>query len=164
MQFTAAQYYQAGLERMRQARSLYHGGEAFSLAIYCCGLAVESLLRAFRWTADTSFEGRHDLTELLRASRLLQIDDEFMRSRGLAEERIERSGRDLRAAVNEVIVLWHNNLRYASEASLKAHLKRIGRVQGVKGDPLKKCANEPVNAAQAVIDRGVTLWISRTGS
>ena len=50
MQFTAEQYYRAGVERMKQARRIYHDGTAYSLAIYCGGLAVESLLRAFRWT------------------------------------------------------------------------------------------------------------------
>jgi len=71
MQFTAEQYYRVSLERTKQARGLYSDGGAYSLAMYCGGLAVESLLRAFRWTEDTSFEGRHDLSDLLKASRLL---------------------------------------------------------------------------------------------
>src|SRR2546423_10352766 len=120
MQFRAEQYYRVSLERMEQARKIYQDGTAFSLAMYCGGLAVESLLRAFRWTEDTSFEGRHDLSELLKASRLLRIDDEYMRRKGASEEDIRRSGVVLRGALNEVIILWHNNLRFASEASLKA--------------------------------------------
>jgi hypothetical protein len=50
MQFRAEQFYQASLERMKQARKIYQDGEAFALAMYCGGLAVESLLRAFHWT------------------------------------------------------------------------------------------------------------------
>jgi HEPN domain-containing protein len=161
MQFTAEQYYQVSLERMKQAHALYQSGVAYSLAIYCGGLAVESLLRAFRWTADTSFEGRHDLSELLKASRLLRIDNEYMRRKGTSDQAIERSGVAIRAAMNEVVVLWHNNLRFASEASLRAFLRRLGRVQGVKGDPLKKNALDLLNAAQMVIDRGVALWTSK---
>lgn len=42
--------------------------------------------------------------------------------------------------MNEVIALWHNNLRFASEASLRAFLNRIGRLRGVKGNALKKNA------------------------
>ncbi len=62
--------------------------------------------------------------------------------------------------MNEVVILWHNNLRFASEASLTTFLKRIDRYQRVKGDPLKKNASDLLNAAQTVIDRGVVLWNS----
>ena len=164
MQFTAEQYYRASLERMEQARRIYRGGAAFALAMYCGGLAVESLLRAFRWTEDTSFEGRHDLSDLLKASQLLRIDDELMRRKGASEDVIRASGLELRAAMNEVIILWHNNLRFASEASLKSILNKIHKLQGVKGDPLKKNAMDLLSAAQTVINRGVTLWTSKRKS
>jgi HEPN domain-containing protein len=158
MQFRAEEYYRAALERMRQAHELYKDGEAFALCMYCAGLAVECLLRAFRWKEDRTFEGRHDLEILLQGSRLLQIDDESRRRRGRSEEAIEVSGRELRANMNEVIVLWHNNLRFASEARLRAFLKGIDRVQGIKGDARKKNARDLLNAAQAVINRGMVLW------
>jgi HEPN domain-containing protein len=164
MQFRSDQYYNVSLERMKQARALYRHGAAFALTMYCGGLAVESLLRAFRWTEDSSFEGRHDLTELLKASRFLSVDDDFMRRKGATEDAIHRARATLRGAMNEIIVLWHNNLRFASEASLKAHLKKMGRLQGVKGDPLEKNAMDLLNAAQTVIDRGVILWTSRKKS
>lgn len=164
MQFTADQYYRVSLERMNQARELYRRGGAFSLTMYCSGLAIESLLRAFRWTGDTSFEGRHDLSDLLKASRLLRIDDDYMRRKGASEEAIQNSGIALRSAMNEVIILWHNNLRYACEARLKAFLNKLGRLQGIKGDPLKKNALDLLNAAQTVMDRGVTLWTSKIRS
>jgi hypothetical protein len=149
---------------MEQARKIYQDGAAYSLAMYCGGLAVESLLRAFRWIEDTSFEGHHDLADLLKASRLLRIDDEYMRRRNVSEDAIHDSGIRLRGVMNEVIILWHNNLRYASEASLRAFLNSIGRLKGVKGDPLKKNALDLLDAAQMVINRGVTLWTSKTKS
>ena len=164
MQFRAEQYYRASLERMTQARRIYQDGDAFSLAMYCGGLAVESLLRAFRWTEDTSFEGRHDLSDLMKASGLLRIDDEHMRRKGSSEDAIRNSGVKLRSVMNEVISLWHNNLRFASEASLRAFSNNIGRLRGVKGDPLKKNAMDLLNAAQTVVNRGVTLWTSKTKS
>ena len=117
-------------------------------------------MRAFRWTKDTTFEGRHDLSDLFRASRLLTIDAEYMRGRGESEARVEDSGRRLRGAMNKVIALWHNNLRFASEASLKTFLKRIERLHGVKGDPLKANALTLIESAQTVVTRGVTLWTS----
>ena len=66
--------------------------------------------------------------------------------------------------MNEVVLLWHNNLRFASEASLKALLRRMGRLQRVKGNPLKNSALQLIEAAQTVIDRGVALWTSKKRS
>jgi HEPN domain-containing protein len=162
MQFTAEQYYQVSLERMKQAHGLYHQG-AYSLSMYCSGLAVEALLRAFRFSDDTSFEGRHNLSSLLKASGLLRVDDQLRRKKRNGES-VRQSVRALQAAMNEVVALWHNNLRFASEASLGGYLKKIGRVRGIKGDPAKKCALDLVNAAQTVIDRGITLWTSKKKS
>ncbi len=164
MQFRAEQYYQASLERMTQAKKIYSDGTAFALAMYCGGLAVESLLRAFRWTHDRTFEGRHDLSELLRASRLLKFDDEYMHRRGESDEQISAARQRFRGAMNEVIALWHNNLRFASEASLVAYLKQIDRLHGVKGDPLKKNALDLVEAAQTVVNRGTLIWTSEQKS
>lgn len=164
MQFRAEQYYQASLERMKQAQGMVQDGQTFALAMYCGGLAVECLLRAFRWTEDASFEGRHDLSELLRASRLLKLDDDQLRRRRASEEAIREAGLRLRGAMQEVIQLWHNSLRFASEASLRAFLKNAGRLKGIKGNPLKKNAVDLIDAAQTVIDRGVALWTSKTRS
>ena len=66
--------------------------------------------------------------------------------------------------MNEVIALWHNNLRFASEARLKTFLVEIHRHKGVKGDPLKKNALNLLEAAQTVISRGITLWNSEKRS
>ena len=81
-----------------------------------------------------------------------------------SEEAIYDSAVSLRVALNDVVFLWHNNLRFASESTLKAYLLSINRVRGVKGDPLKKNALDLLEASQKVIDRGVTLWTSRTKS
>jgi|SRR5271157_2842653 len=88
MQFSAEQYYRASVERMDQAWRIYRYGMAYALAMYCEGLAVECLLRAFRWTEDPRFEGRHDLSELLRSSRLLKFDEEYLRRRGASDQKI----------------------------------------------------------------------------
>jgi hypothetical protein len=161
MIFRGEEYFRAGTERMRQARILHNAGASYALAMYCGGLAVECILRAFRWDKDTSFEGRHDLEDLLKSSKLLRIDENHMRRIGVSEFAIMEYAVVLRAAMNEVIALWHNNLRFASEASLRAFLNRIGRLRGVKGNALKKNAADLLNAAQTVVDRGVALWTLR---
>lgn len=164
MQFRDKDYYRASLDRMRQAQTLSKEGDAYALSMYCSGLAVECLLRAFRWKQDQSFEGRHDLNDLLRASGILRVNDEYMRCRGKDEEEILRSSREFRAAMNEIIILWHNNLRFASEARLRAHLAGVNRVQGIKGDPLKKNASDLLDAAKLIVNKGMVLWDSQTKS
>jgi hypothetical protein len=161
MKFRGEEYFRAGTERMRQARTIHRAGGSYALAMYCGGLAVECILRAFRWDQDQSFEGRHDLEDLLKASALLRIDEDHMRRRGIPEDEVVAYSIALRAAMNEVTALWHNNLRFASEASLRAFLNRIDRLRGVRGDALKKNASDLLNAAQTVVDRGVALWTSR---
>jgi hypothetical protein len=63
--------------------------------------------------------------------------------------------------MDEVVVLWHNNLRFAPESSLRAFLSRIERLQGVRGDALEKNSLDLLNEAQTVVDRGNALWTSR---
>jgi hypothetical protein len=87
-----------------------------------------------------------------------------MRRIGKNENEIRESSLAFRAAMNEVVVLWHNNLRFASETRLKAYLQRINRIQGVKGDPLKKNAADLIDAARLVISRGMVLWDSQKRS
>lgn len=161
MQFTAEEYFRAAIERMQQAEKIHHSREGYALAMYCSGLAVECMLRAFRWRDDASFEGRHDLEDLFKASRLLQIHDDRARAKGISEEEIQRTAIELRAAVTEVQLLWRNNLRFASEASLRAHLNRIDRLRGIRGDAIKKNSLDLLNWAKVIVNRGVTLWTSK---
>ncbi len=57
-----------------------------------------------------------------------------------------------------MFILWRNNYRFASEARLLAHLKKMRLYQGVKGDPLKANAFRLLGAAQRFIDKGVLQW------
>jgi hypothetical protein len=81
-----------------------------------------------------------------------------MREEEISEDEILQAARRLRAAMNEVVVLWHNNLRFASEERLRGFLHQAGRLQGVKGNPLKKNALDLLNAAQVLVNQGQTLW------
>ena len=57
--------------------------------------------------------------------------------------------------------LWHNNLRFASEASLRAYLNRIGRLRGIRGDALKKNSADLLLAAESIVEEGARSWTSR---
>lgn len=161
MQFTDEEYYRAATERIRQAREIHDSGQGYALAMYGSGLAVECILRAFRWRKDPSFEGRHDLRELFDASGFLRTSEERARKKRIPAEEIERSAAAIREAMGEVAYLWHNNLRFASEDSLRAYLRRIGRLRGIRGDALKKNSADLLDAAQTIVGEGVRSWTSR---
>jgi hypothetical protein len=165
MQFSSEDYYKAAVERMKQAEAVYQDGQSFALAMYCGGLAVECLLRAFRWSRDRTFEGRHNLDELLKASGLLATNDEHLRhKKKVLDGEIRDDSVKLRAAMNRVIILWHNNLRFASEARLKRFLREINCLRGIKGDPCKKNAFDLIEAAGTIIAQGIVLWESKRRS
>ena len=56
--------------------------------------------------------------------------------------------------MRKIAALWHNNLRFASEDSLRAHLKRIGRLRGIRGDALKKNSADLLLAAELIVEEG----------
>jgi hypothetical protein len=160
MDFTADHYYRAALERMSQAQRLYRVGTgSYALAMYAGGLAVECMLRAFMLKrGKVEFESRHNLLLLVKESGILNIDRERLTAKGLTDEQIEAHAKDLRASVNDVYLLWQNNYRFASEARLLAHIRKMKLYEGVKGDPLKACAHRLLGAAQRFIAKGVLQW------
>lgn len=161
MQFTSEEYYRAATERMRQAREIHDSGKNYALAMYCGGLAVECMLRAYRCQKDTSFEGRHDLAELFRVSGFLETHEERSRKKRKPEKEIERSAAGLLDAMDDVAALWQNNLRFAAENSLRAYLKRIGRLRGIRGDALKKNSADLLLAAELIVEEGARSWTSK---
>jgi hypothetical protein len=163
MDIRADHYYQASLERMRQARLAYADAQqrSYALAIYLGGLAVECMLRAFRWRKDPVFEGRHFLPKLFADSGLLLLNEDRMQTRGVSIEMIARQSLEFKSAMNTVVAVWHNNLRYASETRVRAHLVQIGRRLSARGDMMKANALDVIQAAQKIVDRGTALWTLR---
>src|SRR5271156_5032883 len=108
---------------MRQAHYLYQEGSSFALAIYVGGVAVECLLRAFKSRRDPNFDEKHNLLRLFAASGMLRVDLDKLRAKNWTEAQINFHLRTLRVAVNDVVKLWANNYRFASEERLRSHLK-----------------------------------------
>jgi hypothetical protein len=158
MDFRPEHYHRTALERMEQSRSLYLQGTSYALAMYVAGVAVECLLRAFKLKREPTFEERHDLPRLFKASGMLGVDPAALQANGLPRDRAERYERELQDAVNTVSVLWGNDYRYASEDRMRAHLKVMRRPQRAKGDILKASSLHLIESAQAVIEIGVVLW------
>ncbi len=104
------------------------------------------------------FESRHDILLLAKESGILNVDRDKLTAKGLTDEQIKEHEKILWASINAVFTLWWNNYRFASEARLLAHLKKMKLYVGVKGDPLKANALRLLKAAEQVIDRGVLQW------
>ena len=159
MDFSADHYFRASVERMSQAHILYREGNGrYALAMYVAGLAVECLLRAYMVRRKREFESRHDLLLLFKESGILNVDPDKLKARGLTDEQIQEHQKILKSSVNVVFILWRNNYRFASEARLLAHLKKMKLYQRKKGDLLKAKAYDLLKAAQGFIDRGVLQW------
>lgn len=158
MDFSSEHYFKAALERIGQAEFLYRAGDCYALTMYVAGVAVESMLRAYRVKKKQGFESRHDVMLLFKKSGMLDVDPDRLRAKGLSAREIEEHLRVLRTTLNDVYLLWHNNYRYASESRLLAHLKRMKLYQGAKGDPLKAKALQLLDAAQVFVEKGVLQW------
>ena len=158
MEFPAEHYFQTAAERMRQAQHLHHEGSSFALAIYVGGVAVECLLRAFKGRRDPTFDEKHDLLRLFSASGMLRVDRDKLRKERWTEAQIESHLQTLRVAVNEIVRLWANNYRFASEERLRLHLKKITGYQRIKGDYLKEQSRRFLGSVQRFVDKGVVQW------
>jgi hypothetical protein len=161
MDFNPQHYFRAGTERLGQAQDLYKRGNSYALAMYTAGLAVECVLRAFRWQKDRSFEGRHNLLELFKASGLHQLNEARLQQQGVPFDEIMRLSGELKVAISELGVLWDNKLRFACEDRAAAFLRQIGRLERKKGNALKANSLDLLNAAQKIVHRGVALWESK---
>lgn len=157
MDFPPEHYFQTATQRMRQAQHLYREGSSFALAIYVGGLAVECLLRAFKGRQDPAFDERHNLLRLFSESGILRVDRDELRAKQWTEAEIDSHLRTLQLAINDIVRLWANNYRFASEERLRSHLKEITRHQRIKGDYLKEQARRFLASAQRFIDKGVIL-------
>ena len=159
MDFPPEHYFQTAIQRIRQAQYLYNEGTSFALAIYVGGVAVECLLRAFKGRRDPTFDEKHNLLRLFGASGMLRVDRDKLRAKGWSDAQIDVHLETLQVAVNDVVRLWANNYRFASEERLRSHLKQVTSYQKkLKGDYLKEQARRFLISAQKFVEKGVVQW------
>jgi hypothetical protein len=158
MEFPPEHYFQTAMQRMRQAHLLFEDGASYALAIYVGGVAVECLLRAFKGRRDPTFDERHDLLRLFKASGILAVDWEKLNKNGWTDRQIEAHWTSLNRAINEIYPVWSNTYRFASEERLATHLKKITAYEKIKGDYLKEITRRFLNSVQLLIDKGAVQW------
>lgn len=148
-QMGSEDYREGALLRIREARFLYDQHGSWIGAIYLSGRAVEALFRSLLWIRDRRQEIGHDLKDVLTRVQSLNILNE--------DER--RLMSDLTDAVNELAILWRNDLRYTGEKRYRRFLEMNGRhrkIRGlkVKGDFLKANAKASLEAGEKIVACG----------
>jgi HEPN domain-containing protein len=140
-----AEQYKAAAERHAETLQRLYELSYYVLATYVSGVAVESILRAYRCRRNPEFDSRHDLYELLKKS-------------GLKDILVTHDFIELNKAVNEVAVRWTNGHRYRSSNGLRAFLRAANLHRGIKGDFVKENARRTVYAAVKAVRIGVEQW------
>jgi len=143
-EFTAEIYRAAAEDRWTALETLY-GNQFYTLTLYTAGVAVECMFRAYRARIDPTFDSRHDLFKLERASKFALI---------VPAARLSEYG----AALSALAVRWSNNHRYRSPAALRSWLKRLSLDRGITGDPVKENARRASAAAGVIVAIGVAQW------
>lgn len=149
----AEDFREAAIVRLKEAQLLYEN-EQWIGSIYLAGRAVECILRSMLWKPDGPMETGHDLPKTLdkiRESRLLN--------------RSEIDGFD--ELVNEIAIVWRNDLRYTGSNRFKRLLNKSGRDryiggQKVMGDASKANALKIKNVAEKTIARGEPICRRRS--
>ena len=144
MRLGADDYRHAALERIEAARRLHAQG-LYCESIYLSGVATECILRAYRVRRDPSFDTRHDLVELLRASNLERLVPRKRRAQ-------------LAAALGDIWARWKNDYRYASSARLSSALRKRGLFEGVRGDQLKANSAAALESSLEIVSVGEARW------
>ena len=130
------------------------------MSMYVAGVAVECMLRAYKLLKDPTFDEKHDLRRLFKASGMLQVDPDALGAKGLNKNDLEDYFREMQALVTELHAIRANDFRFASEDRMRSHLKAMKLDRGVKGDFLKARALTLQNTAQKFIDKGAYQWVS----
>lgn len=144
MEIGSTEYRLAAEEHLSAAAQCHLSGD-YLACHYLCGLAVECMLRAYRWKIDVSWDGRHVLPRLYKESRFDALVTERERSK-MAE------------SFSIVASRWSNNHRFASPAKLAKFLNEIGATHNVKGDKLKEHRSDIYDAAEYIVGLGKIKW------
>lgn len=157
MRLDSEHYYQAALERIRQARALYERGDSYALSMYVAGVAVECLLRAFNLRKDVVVDERHDLLHLLNNCGIMDVIHQSSIEKRLSD-RPQQDAMRMKYTVSQVAVLWANDFRYAANDRLRSHMASLKLGFRIKGDLLKGICLKSLDAAEQAVEIGAKRW------
>jgi len=95
--------YSAAHSRIKDMEQLRKNEDSIVFALYCSGVAVECMLKAF---SSEPFDGRHDLLKIFNQS-------------DIGSKLSERKKEELSLHVKKISKFWRNDFRYYSEIRMK---------------------------------------------
>ncbi len=148
MRFTGEVYRYAAESRLKEAIDLQEHGH-YVMSHFLSGLAVECILRAYRFRVTPNpadFDEKHDLRNL------------FFRS-GFDGLIPSKRREEFEGGLAYVAKVWRSEHRFASAASLRAHLSQIRLFLKIKrGDILKENGRRMIDFATLLVARGREKW------
>ena len=141
MRLTAEDYREAAGERLAEAQRALERGDHVATHL-SAGLAIESMLRAYRVRVSPDFDERHDLS-LLGAAYVRRMS--------------RRRQNEMLAAINDAGLLWQNNHRYCCARNLRAYFNRNRRYQKER-DMLRTNAQAMIDLATLIVRTGEERW------
>lgn len=105
--FTHTDYYTASESRYYDLHHLRKDTNSTIFSLYCAGVVIECMLRAYITRYTREFDSKHDLLKLYVKSRLASyLNDDA--------EKLK-----LTVAITKAGKIWKNDLRYASQKRMK---------------------------------------------
>lgn len=104
--FTHTDYFSASLTRYADLTHLKRNTDSAIFSVYCAGVSIECMFRAYITKYTKEFDAKHDLEKLYAKSLL-------------GSEFDTKEKEQLTIAVKRANQIWSNDMRYASEKRMK---------------------------------------------
>ena len=147
-QFTHTDYFSATLSRCEDLRHLRTNPKSIIFSLYCAGVTIECMLRAYIAKYTSEFDSKHDLEKLYEKSRIAST-----------LETAEKEA--LAIAIKKANKVWTNNLRYTSDKRMKrlmAHEKVRTEFKDIH-KYIDKYYSDIFDATDLIIKTGQDKWI-----
>ena len=145
--FTHTDYYSASLTRMSDLEYLKTNQNSTIFSIYCAGVSIECMFRAYIAKYTREFDSKHNLEKLYEKSLLAnELDDK-------AKEKIS-------IAVKKANKIWNNDLRYVSEKRMKRKIAHQNVKTNFKdvNKYMSKFYSEIFDSTDIIIQTGKSKW------
>lgn len=145
--FTHTDYYSASLTRMTDLEHLRTNQNSIIFSIYCAGVSIECMFRAYITKYTKEFDAKHNLEKLFEKSLL-------------ANELTANEKEKLSIAVKKANKIWNNDLRYVSEKRMKRKIAHEN-IQTQFNDVnkyLDKFKSEIFDSTELIIKTGTSKW------
>ena len=145
--FTHTDYYTASLTRQADLKHLRTNQNSIIFSVYCAGVSIECMFRAYITKYTKEFDSKHNL-EKLYAKSLLANQLEVGEKEKIA------------SAVKKANNIWNNDLRYVSEKRMKRKIAHKNVKTGFKdvNKYIERFNSEIFDSTELIIKTGTSKW------